>query len=361
MEVSNIIIYIIITVGHELINTKLKKLSKEFLNCEDWLDSDVSCFKKFGGNISVNKIYEAELPTYYHRPWSGSSCPDIIRHTYIASKYFYQEFKVGAIARGVQTPFACSFKSGILLKKLRDSTVFCERFFELSIERNVLRYYVKLDTSKPKESINIEKMNMTFFTQKEFDVPSNTALVQFVQDSATRHMFIRTDDSKSIINWYNVVRLAKYHRFCVNLSGMGIDIYTTSIYDTLTTSLDFAGWLVKTGPRKTDFSHRRWCMLFNRHFLYTENPLSAFAKGELFIGSNDEGYSISECCSENLNEFSFTLQTPKRNFTFILETEEEYNNWVSKLNHVIHNPLTPNDHKQAIRVKSKRTDNFDFF
>ncbi|CAH8497136.1 unnamed protein product, partial [Heterobilharzia americana] len=270
-------------VSHQALNGNIKRIASDNENTLIWSDDCVLRLKKFGGNKVVNQKLESSLPVYFRRPWPGTSCPTFLRESFVRSKYVHEEFTSEATGRGAQNQFACSFKSGVLLKKLRDSTTFCERFFELSVEGNYLRYYIKPGDSQPKQSLDLERLNFTFVPSKDFGLPPHTALVQFVQNSSTRHMFVRSEDSRTIINWYNAIRLGKYHRLCLGLSGMGVTLSPSDLSERLTRDLDMVGWLYKTGPKKNDAWRRRWCMILHRHFLYTDHPLSAFAKGELFI------------------------------------------------------------------------------
>ncbi|CAH8843664.1 unnamed protein product [Trichobilharzia szidati] len=349
--------------SHQALNGNIKKISGDNENSLIWSDDSVSRVKKLGGNKVINQRLEASLPVYFRRPWSGTSCPTFFREAFVKSKYIHEEFTSDAIGRGAQNQFACSFKSGVLLKKLRDSTTFCERFFELSVEGNYLRYYIKPSDSQPKQSLDLERLNFTFIPSKDFGLPPHTALIQFVQDSSTRHMFVRSEDSRTIINWYNAIRLGKYHRLCLGLSGMGVTLSPSELSARLTRDLDMCGWLSKTGPRKGDAWRRRWCMILHRHFLYTDNPLSAFAKGELFIGSSKEGYSITSSTPDGWNRHNghpLTIHTSSRPFVFVADKKEEQEKWIEIIQKIINMPLTLAEHKQAALVATKRTHALDF-
>ncbi|CAH8511283.1 unnamed protein product [Schistosoma bovis] len=350
-------------VSHQTLNGNIKRISTDEENSLIWSDDNVSRLKKFGGNKAINQNLEASLPVYFRRPWPGVECPIFLREAFIKSKYIHEEFTSDAIARGAQSQFACSFKSGVLLKKLRDSTTFCERFFELSVEGNYFRYYIKPSDSQPKQSLDLERLNFTFIPSKDYGLPPHTALIQFVQDCSTRHMFIRSEDSRTIINWYNAIRLGKYHRLCLGLSGMGVTLSPAELSKRLTRDVDMAGWLSKTGPRKNDAWRRRWCMILNRHFLYTDNPLSPFAKGELFIGSNKEGYSVTNTTPDGWNRhngYPLTIHTSARPFVFVADKKEEQEKWLEIIQKIMNMPLTLAEHKQAAMVTKKRTNALDF-
>ena len=83
-------------------------------------------------------------------------------------------------------------------------------------------------------------------------------------------------------------------------------------------------------------------------------PQNAFAKGEVFIGHKDAGYSVSTedeegdrgSNSQNSNtSFCFTLHTPERNFLMRAETQEDMEKWLHTLQKVTEIPLTPQDKK----------------
>ncbi|THD22653.1 Arf-GAP with dual PH domain-containing protein 1 [Fasciola hepatica] len=344
--------------AHEKLGGDLRSVGHDSLRNEVWNAATVERFLRHGGNSSVNENLEAELPNFYRRPWPGSSCPMFLREAFARSKYVHEEFSKGAVKRGAQCQFSCTSKSGILLKKLRDSEAFCERFFELSAECNYLRYFIKPDDPDHKQLMDLEKLNMTFISDRyrgaaHFDVPSHTALIQFVHDGSTRHIFVRSEDSRTIINWYNAIRLGKYNRTCLGLFGMSMTLSAPDIAKSLTRDIDLAGWLSKTGPRKSDAWRKRWCMLFQRHMLYTDKPLSAFAKGELFIKSYEDGFSVKCGTPEGWKKhsgYAFTIHTETRPFVFVCESPEERDSWISHLEAIIKVPVTLEESKRAASI-----------
>ncbi|GAA55869.1 Arf-GAP with dual PH domain-containing protein 1 [Clonorchis sinensis] len=342
-----------ISVPHQRLGGDIRTIVPDKIKESTWDDEALRRFMTQGGNDSVNERLEAELPVYYRRPWPGANCPYFLCEAFVKSKYIHEEFAKGAAARGAQCQFSSAMKSGILLKKLRDSDTFCERFFELSSERNFLRYFYKPGASSPKESMDLDKLNITFIDTELFGLPPHTVLLQCVQDNATRHIFIRSEDSRNIINWYNAIRSGKFHRTCMNFLGMSLSFSPAEIARNLTRDIDMVGWLSKTGPRKTDAWRRRWCMLSQRHFLYTHNPLSAFANGELFIGSCENGFSVVTGTPEQWKKhtgYAFTINTGTRPFVFFSDTEEERHKWIDAIDLVLQKPLTLEESKRAALV-----------
>ncbi|KAL5965762.1 Arf-GAP with dual PH domain-containing protein 1, partial [Taenia solium] len=303
------------------------------------------------GNRQVNEELEAELPVFYRRPWPGPTCPAFLREVFVHYKYIARAFSKGAGAKGLQVGFSNDTKSGQLLKKLRDAAQFAPRLFEINSTTNTLKYYVKLTDTEPKECIDVERCNMTFVDCEAFGVPSNTALIQFVQDHSTRHIFVRSEDSREILNWYNTLRLCKYQRLRLHLSGTGQKVPMDEIVSYLTSDLEKVGWLLKSGPDASYTFRRRWVMLTKRWLLYTQTPQSAFAKGEIFIGASGDGYSVEGKAPDSWKKvptnFPITLSTPDRCFVFCAASEEERDYWLNAISAIIERPVTLLEAKEA--------------
>ncbi|CAG5128659.1 unnamed protein product [Candidula unifasciata] len=120
------------------------------------------------------------------------------------------------------------------------------------------------------------------------------------------------------------------------------------------------------GPKNEPF-RRRWFTLDRRKLMYFEEPLNAFAKGEIFIGHKDAGYRLStggevgdrKSMSPNGNSSSccFTLHTPERNFVLRAETQDDMNKWFMALQKVFEMPVTPQDSKLASLLVAKKSSN----
>lgn len=309
-------------------------------------------------NRHVNEELEAELPVFYRRPWAGSTCPAFLRDVFVHYKYIARVFSRGATAKGLQVGFSNSTKSGQLLKKLRDSPQFSPRLFEINSTTNTLKYFVKLTDTEPKECIDVERCNMAFVDCEAFGVPPNTALIQFVQDHATRHLFVRSEDSREILNWYNTLRLCKYQRLRLHLSGTGAEIPIEDIVSYLTFDIQKVGWLMKGGPDASYSFRRRWVMLTKRWLLYTSNQQSAFAKGEIFIGGAGDGYAVENKAPDSWKKlptgFPITFITPARSFVFCADSQEERDSWIKAIASVIARPVTFLDTKEAAPVVNRK-------
>jgi hypothetical protein len=118
------------------------------------------------------------------------------------------------------------------------------------------------------------------------------------------------------------------------------------------------------GPKNEPF-RRRWFTLDRRKLMYFEEPLNAFAKGEIFIGHKDAGYMVSvksetgdrKSTGSNSSNFCFTLHTPDRNFMMRAETPDDMEKWVNALEKVAELPLTPQDSKLAALLVPKKSSN----
>lgn len=79
--------------------------------------------------------------------------------------------------------------------------------------------------------------------------------------------------------------------------------------------------------------------------MYHDEPLDAHPKGEIFLGSSQEGYFVRTGVSQGVKEqgFSFTLKTPERTFHLSAISESDRDEWIEVINTVLEKPLTPQD------------------
>lgn len=70
-----------------------------------------------------------------------------------------------------------------------------------------------------------------------------------------------------------------------------------------------------------------------------------YAKGEIFVGHKDNGYSIEVGAppSKAGPGHSFTLHTPTRDFYLSVDSKDDMNRWVTVLKKVIAMPISPQD------------------
>lgn len=78
--------------------------------------------------------------------------------------------------------------------------------------------------------------------------------------------------------------------------------------------------------------------------------------GVIFIGMEGKGYSVKECVPKHARgnkwKCGVMLETPERKFIFMCEQEREQREWLQAIRHVLHRPMTPQDHtsKQGRKV-----------
>ncbi|XP_048650653.1 arf-GAP with dual PH domain-containing protein 2 isoform X3 [Marmota marmota marmota] len=109
----------------------------------------------------------------------------------------------------------------------------------------------------------------------------------------------------------------------------------------------------QTGPRKHIHARqrepfkKRWFALDpqERRLLYYKNPLDAFEQGQVFIGSKEQGYEVSEDLPKGIRgnrwKAGITIVTPERRFILTCATEKEQREWLESLRDVLCRPLTP--------------------
>lgn len=70
--------------------------------------------------------------------------------------------------------------------------------------------------------------------------------------------------------------------------------------------------------------------------------------GVIFIGTENHGYSVSECMPKgtrgNKWKCGMAVETPDRQFVFMCEQERERKEWVDALRQVISKPMLPQDY-----------------
>lgn len=75
----------------------------------------------------------------------------------------------------------------------------------------------------------------------------------------------------------------------------------------------------------------------------------AFAKGEVFLGNKDHGYSVSPGLPAGTNcngawQYGITIETPDRYFLFTCETEGEQKDWLKHFTDVIRAQMSPQEY-----------------
>ncbi|KAK3090646.1 hypothetical protein FSP39_013373 [Pinctada imbricata] len=303
------------------------------------------------GNNAARCIYEAHIPPYYRRP--RQSDPDVLKAEWIKAKYSRKEFE----GPDKQTSYNSTRKEGVLYKRGRDDKRFHKRKFVLCRETNRLSYYsreVSRRDEKPKEEMNLDDVNAVFVPDKVNH--TNGMQITYFHKGSTRNLFVYSDDSKDIVDWYHAIRAAKLERRRIAFPDRDV----IELAEELTRDFILEGWLSKMGPRNEPFK-KRWFTLDKRKLMYLEEPLNAYPKGEIFLGHKEGGYSVTLGASEtskNCTDYVFTLNTPDRKFVMSAETREDMNQWICELQKIIELPLTPQDTKLGSMLVAKKSDSF---
>lgn len=237
---------------------------------------------------------------------------------------------------------------GWLNKQGKEDGRFHPRRFVLS--DGMLKYYVKESHKEPKATIPISEINAVFCPEK---IGNKHGLqLSYVKDGSTRNIFVYSEDGKTIVDWYNALRAAKLHHLQVAFPGAK----ESQLVPHLTRDFLREGWLWKSGPRPADQHRRRWFTLDDRKWMYHEDPLDAYPKGEIFLGHRNEGYSVQSGGPHAFKEmpFAFTVTTPHRKFVMGAESDRDRSEWITVLAKVMERPLTPQDTNMAATLVRKR-------
>lgn len=301
------------------------------------------------GNRRAKYEYEIKIPPCYRLPRSNENHLQILLEQFIKAKYERREF-----SNNRQTPnFTLGRMEGYLMKRGKEDNKYHPRKFVLNEADNTLRYYVK-EEKDPKAILRISELNVVFARQFKCDsVHRNCLQISFLSPvNSTRHIFVYHDDAEVVINWYQGIRCAKLHFLQVaHPCSMEADLLPL-----LTRDFAREGWLMKTGPRPTDVYRRRWCTLDNRKLMYHLNILDGYPKGEIFIGSKQDGYCIRIGVADDFKDtgFSFTLFCPERAYVFSATTLQDREEWINEIQKVIDRPMTTSDISLCSRLERKR-------
>lgn len=320
---------------------------------DNWDDDSLQIMRAVG-NKKGNEKYEMCVPVYYKRPSSESV--DVLRKEWIVAKYERLEFT----DPDKQESYNCATKTGNLWKLGRDRKQFALRKFVLSRATNKLMYYVNEDIGKPKGEVDLDFVNAVFVPEK---IGKTFGLqITYFRNGSTRNVFIYSDVSKDIVDWFMAIRAAKWERRRIAFPDRDL----TQLAEDLTKDFLMEGWLYKMGPKNEPF-RKRWFTLDRRKLMYLEEPLNAFAKGEVYIGHKDAGYSVSVGAAQegdrgsgsqnNSYLFGFTLHTPDRDFVMRAETQDDMEKWVLALQKAVELPVTTQDSKLAALLVPKKSSN----
>uniref|UniRef100_A0A8C3T4G5 ArfGAP with dual PH domains 1 n=1 Tax=Chelydra serpentina TaxID=8475 RepID=A0A8C3T4G5_CHESE len=318
------------------IHRNIPNISKvKSLRMDHWDEAQVQ-FLEQHGNAVAKATYEAHIPIYYYQP-THADC-QVLREQWIRAKYERKEFT----EPGRQLPYSNGLKEGILWKRGRDNGQFLPRKFLLSEQDGCLKYFAKPDAKEPKINIKIDTINATFQPVKIRN--PNGLQISYLKDNKTRNIFLYHGDGKEIVDWFNAIRAVQVHYLKVAFPVAS----DSEVRDHLRKFLK-EGYMEKTGPRQREAFKKRWFTLDHRRLMYFKDPLDAFAKGEVFMGSREHGYSVTQGLPAGAQgsfswQYGLTIVTPDREYLFTCETESDQQDWIAAFSQVIEQPMTPQEY-----------------
>uniref|UniRef100_A0A3Q1F7N4 ArfGAP with dual PH domains 1 n=1 Tax=Acanthochromis polyacanthus TaxID=80966 RepID=A0A3Q1F7N4_9TELE len=283
---------------------------------DTWDASEVELVAAMGNSAAKAK-YEQKVPAFYYRP-THTDCK-LLREQWIRAKYERNEFEF--IEK--QEPYSAGYREGFLWKRGRDNGQFLSRKFVLSEREGALKYFNKQDARDPKAVMKIETLNATFQPAK---IGNPCGLqITYLKDNSTRNIFVYHSDAKLVPK--------------------------------LTRNFMKEGFMEKTGPKHTEGFKKRWFTMDDRRLMYFKDPLDAYARGEVFIGSKENSYTVLSGLPPSTQGYHWnhgiTIVTPDRKFLFACETEAEQRDWIAAFQRVINRPMRPQEYAVEAHFKHK--------
>ncbi|XP_019277943.2 arf-GAP with dual PH domain-containing protein 1 isoform X2 [Panthera pardus] len=287
------------------IHRNIPQVSKvKSVRLDAWEEAQVE-FMASHGNDAARDAYESKVPPFYYRPTS-SDC-QLLREQWIRAKYERLEFTHPE----KQEPYSAGYREGSLWKRGRDNGQFLSRKFVLTEREGSLKYFNRNDAKEPKAVMKIEHLNATFQPAK-IGHPHGLQIT-YLKDNSTRNIFVYHEDGKLV---------PKLSRNYLK-----------------------EGYMEKTGPKQTEGFRKRWFTMDDRRLMYFKDPLDAFARGEVFIGSRESGYTVLDGLPPSTQghhwPHGITIVTPERRFLLACETESEQRAWMEAFRKVVDRPCCP--------------------
>ncbi|XP_055116834.1 arf-GAP with dual PH domain-containing protein 1 isoform X4 [Symphalangus syndactylus] len=278
------------------IHRNIPQVSKvKSVRLDAWDEAQVE-FMASHGNDAARARFESKVPSFYYRP-TPSDC-QLLREQWIRAKYERQEF----IYPEKQEPYSAGYREGFLWKRGRDNGQFLSRKFVLTEREGALKYFNRNDAKEPKAVMKIEHLNATFQPAK-IGHPHGLQ-VTYLKDNSTRNIFIYHEDGK-----------------------------------------------------QTEGFRKRWFTMDDRRLMYFKDPLDAFARGEVFIGSKESGYTVLHGFPPSTQghhwPHGITIVTPDRKFLFACETESDQREWVAAFQKAVDRPMLPQEYAVEAHFKHK--------
>ncbi|KAF5929350.1 hypothetical protein HPG69_009315 [Diceros bicornis minor] len=271
-------------------------------------------------------------------------------------------------------PWDRRYREGFLWKRGRDNGQFLSRKFVLTEREGALKYFNRNDAKEPKAIMKIEHLNATFQPAK-IGHPHGLQ-VTYLKDNSTRNIFVYHEDGKEMVDWFNALRAARFHYLQVAFPGAS----DADLVPKLSRNYLKEGYMEKTGPKlwsavgrglpqadqpvtarsdpqQTEGFRKRWFTMDDRRLMYFKDPLDAFARGEVFIGSRESGYTVLDGLPPSTQghhwPHGITIVTPERKFLLACETESEQRAWVEAFRKVVDRPMLPQEYAVEAHFKHK--------
>uniref|UniRef100_A0A8B9Z0Y7 Arf-GAP with dual PH domain-containing protein 1 n=1 Tax=Buteo japonicus TaxID=224669 RepID=A0A8B9Z0Y7_9AVES len=314
------------------IHRNIPSISKvKSLKMDHWDDAQVQFLAKHG-NAVTKATYEAHIPIYYYQP-NYNDC-QVLREQWIRAKYERKEFT----ELGKHLPYSDGkSREGILWKRGRDNGQFLPRKFLLSEREGCLKYFTKQDAKEPKINVKIDVINATFQPAKIGN--PNGLQITYLKDNKTRNIFVYHESGK-VVDWFNAIRSVQFHYLKVAFPIASDNEVRNFLKE---------GYMEKTGPKQREAFKKRWFTLDHRRLMYFKDPLDAFAKGEVFVGSRENGYSVQKGLPSGTQgnfswHYGLTIVTPDREYLFTCETETDQLDWIAAFTSIINQAMTPQEY-----------------
>uniref|UniRef100_A0ABI7W9W0 ArfGAP with dual PH domains 1 n=1 Tax=Felis catus TaxID=9685 RepID=A0ABI7W9W0_FELCA len=280
-------------------------------------------------------------------PTSWRSGSRLLREQWIRAKYERLEFTHPE----KQEPYSAGYREGSLWKRGRDNGQFLSRKFVLTEREGSLKYFNRNDAKEPKAVMKIEHLNATFQPAK-IGHPHGLQIT-YLKDNSTRNIFVYHEDGKEIVDWFNALRAARFHYLQVAFPGAS----DADLVPKLSRNYLKEGYMEKTGPKQTEGFRKRWFTMDDRRLMYFKDPLDAFARGEVFIGSRESGYTVLDGLPPSTQghhwPHGITIVTPERRFLLACETESEQRAWMEAFRKVVDRPMLPQEYAVEAHFKHK--------
>uniref|UniRef100_A0A8D1LKE8 ArfGAP with dual PH domains 1 n=1 Tax=Sus scrofa TaxID=9823 RepID=A0A8D1LKE8_PIG len=362
------------------IHRNIPQVSKvKSVRLDTWEEPQVE-FMASRGNSAARAVFESRVPPFYYRP-SASDC-QLLREQWIRAKYERQEFTHPER----QEPYSAGYREGFLWKRGRDNGQFLSRKFVLTEREGALKYFNRSDAKEPKAVMKIEHLNATFQPAK-IGHPHGLQ-VTYLKDNSTRNIFVYHEDGKEMVDWFNALRAARFHYLQVAFPGAS----DADLVPKLSRNYLQEGYMEKTGPKQTEGFRKRWFTMDDRRLMYFKDPLvrtaapgllggrrgclrdgggrgrpgaaaqpgrpqDAFARGEVFIGSRESGYTVLDGLPPSTQghhwPHGITIVTPERRFLLACETEPEQRAWMEAFRKVVDRPMLPQEYAVEAHFKHK--------